>query len=490
MEEHAHHFLSRLDRLSLPHVELALSLYRDHELLKTILDSAKVPDAMDRVALSLADPKDGPFLVVTRNGKFVTCLGEGMRKGSLPVITRETLDGVAVKLEVLRGRMERARKLAGADGGVARLFRRVYDAGSRLSREDFMAASDWHPLLVMEFIRAMLDCAEDVHELKHVLIRQLKRSDKLDPRFTNVARGYYKCVWFIGHLAALAAIDGRLPFEELHPKAYEAMQEFPYAWSSVRQGLVSPAIRGIWGAARIGKMLLPRYKTAYSQAVTLNQVVESVYSLAAIGLRHSRLGAEVEKTLASPLPRSVGGEQYQKILNAVTGLTTAAFVIARDDPKDSLALHRKVGAEFAVQWAPYIKPGSRFKFNRPEDVPDDIAYAFPCNTDLEFALSWKHLEVITAVLPWMANAEAKDLYFPAEYLADFIPEGNTIDDAMALLLPLRDLDAASEPSKRTTPKGSARNEPCPCGSGIKYKRCCAQKPQGNVPAEKDEKNKP
>jgi len=34
---HAHHFLSRLDRVSLPHVELALGLYRDDDMLRYIL---------------------------------------------------------------------------------------------------------------------------------------------------------------------------------------------------------------------------------------------------------------------------------------------------------------------------------------------------------------------------------------------------------------------------------------------------------------------
>ena len=34
---HAHHFLSRLDRLARSHVELALSLYRDGERLRFIL---------------------------------------------------------------------------------------------------------------------------------------------------------------------------------------------------------------------------------------------------------------------------------------------------------------------------------------------------------------------------------------------------------------------------------------------------------------------
>src|ERR1700677_2832149 len=40
---------------------------------------------------------------------------------------------------------------------------------------------------------------------------------------------------------------------------------------------------------------------------------------------------------------------------------------------------------------------------------------------------------------------------------------------------------------RTLPTGSAgklpaRNDPCPCGSGLKYKQCCAIRPRAATPA--------
>jgi hypothetical protein len=49
---HQHHFLSRLDRIAAPQVELALDLYRDHKLLHFLLDQARIPEGAPRVALS------------------------------------------------------------------------------------------------------------------------------------------------------------------------------------------------------------------------------------------------------------------------------------------------------------------------------------------------------------------------------------------------------------------------------------------------------
>jgi len=37
--------------------------------------------------------------------------------------------------------------------------------------------------------------------------------------------------------------------------------------------------------------------------------------------------------------------------------------------------------------------------------------------------------------------------------------------------------AGHDPIRRTEPK-TGRNDPCPCGSGLKFKKCCALKPAG------------
>ncbi|XXU00164.1 hypothetical protein WMF20_10595 [Sorangium sp. So ce834] len=143
---HQHHFLSRLDRVSLPHVELALTLYRDHGLVQYLLRCARLPDGAERVAISLDDPARGPFLVVTREGRFVTCLGAGMRAGDLPVITRGQLDGLTEKVADLRARMAAARELAGPKGHTAQLVDRIFHAGPDLSREEFVGISAFRPL--------------------------------------------------------------------------------------------------------------------------------------------------------------------------------------------------------------------------------------------------------------------------------------------------------------------------------------------------------
>ena len=84
---HAHHFLSRLDRVSLQEVELSLGLYNNPALLRFILARSGLPKDAERVAISLDDRNEGPFLIVTRDGRFVTCLARGMVH-DLPLVRR------------------------------------------------------------------------------------------------------------------------------------------------------------------------------------------------------------------------------------------------------------------------------------------------------------------------------------------------------------------------------------------------------------------
>src|SRR5262249_46693367 len=141
---HAHHFLSRLDRLARQHVELALSLYRDDERLRYVLEEAHVPEGAERVALSLDDPREGPFVLVTRTGHFVTCLSRGMRH-DLPIVTRAELDAISVKHTVFQERDAVRARLTGPDGEAGFILSRILDSGPFLAREEFQALAALHP---------------------------------------------------------------------------------------------------------------------------------------------------------------------------------------------------------------------------------------------------------------------------------------------------------------------------------------------------------
>jgi len=73
------------------------------------------------------------------------------------------------------------------------------------------------------------------------------------------------------------------------------------------------------------------------------------------------------------------------------------------------------------------------------------------------------------LLPWVAGADIEDLYLPAATLAgmglSFSPDF-VLDQLDDYAMYMRRFDTVR---RAATP---GRNEPCSCGSGKKYKRCC------------------
>jgi hypothetical protein len=472
---HAHHFLSRLDRVSLPHVEMALDLYNDVPLLQFILQSARVPEGAARVALSLDHPEEGPFLVVTREGRFVTCLGAGMNAGDLPVITRGQLDGIAAKAGVLRSRLDAARRLAGPMGGVGKLLRRVHEAGDDLCREEFVAIAGLQPLYAWEFFRCLLAASIDVMDTRKVLLPHLRRSDRLRPEFRDALRSYWNTLWSIGHFSVLCALDGWASVERWPEDARSLVPTASISWSAVREGLAPLALKGLWAAARIGKPLLAGYKQRYREANSPFSVINSGAGLAAIGLRHARLHAEVVKVLRAG-PPSAGdttlGQLVRSINDALVGFVDPSVGV----PQDFAVLQHATGADRWVRATRDAPPGTPLRFERVEDVPEDLALCAAVNDPFEFQKDTPAVFDMFLTLPWVARVEPEQLYLPRAAIKAcwmrWEPE-------YSLQNLRRHRDYFTNKPKRVRPRGPARKGPCPCGSGKKYKRCCGEE-EGEV----------
>ena len=145
---HAHHFLERLDRVTRAQTEFALELYRDHEAVAYVLDRVNLPDGAGRVALAIDDAREGPFVIVTRDGRFVTCLGAGMQH-ELPVVPRPQIDALLAKVAEKRARKEIAQRELRPDEEEGTIFQRIISRGSRFAREDFVALTAFEPMLGM-----------------------------------------------------------------------------------------------------------------------------------------------------------------------------------------------------------------------------------------------------------------------------------------------------------------------------------------------------
>jgi len=464
---HQHHFLSRLDRVSLPHVELALSLYRDPEMLRFIIASVRLPEGSERIAISLDHPERGPFLVVTRAGRFITCLGEGMAV-DLPIITRGQLDGIAAKAGDLRARLLACRELAGARGGVGKLLARLYEAGNDLSREEFVAISALQPLYGFEFFRLLFASTKDLEDARTRLLSAMRRSERLKPVYREALKAYWNTFWAIGHFSVLAGMDGPALLDHI-PALREKLLEVSFSWAAVRQGVISLALKGIWAAARIGKPYLSTYKRLLDKAGSLLTLIDAGMGLAALAMRHAKLRAEVEKALAGG-PEIDRESPQGKYLGSLLNLLTSALELDLRSPEAAAELQRSFGAAMCLKCTERLPRGSPFRFERAEDIPEDLAMSMAVNNEGGFLGETEMLIPLFTSLPWVARAAPEQLYLPADFIkATRVPW--TPDHTHELLRAHREHYRPGKPQK---PEGPTRNGPCPCGSGKKYKRCCGE----------------
>jgi SEC-C motif len=466
---HAHHFLSRLDRLALAHVDLALDLYRDHDRLRYVLGEVPLPEGAERVAISLDDPWEGPFVVVTRAGQFVTCLAAGMHAGDLPIVTRSELDAITAKYFLWQEREAARDQLGGVDGGASFLFGRLLDAGPLLAREEFAALAALHPLIGDRYLLLSAEWALSSRKLqlklKPVLklLPKKKRGLTLRAEQAEQLQVYWQTFFASGHLAVLALADGGELVRQQAGGDEAAFGRIGHALAAavIDGGIFSKTVRGSWALGQLGEAWIPHARRLLAAAKSGADVLTALLGLLAIGARHDALRAEVVSIFKDvpPLPN----EESRSWANYVC--ECGVNVLA--DVGTIVANQRKMGAEIAVGARDRYPEGSPYRYRRPEDVPGDVAWSYPFIVTGDIARDEKMLPAALSMVVPAALSEPEQLYLPRRCVELIETKW---EPSTSLEIMTGWLEGLWKPAPR--PAGPTRSGPCPCGSGKKYKRCC------------------
>jgi hypothetical protein len=456
---HAHHFLERLDRVTRAQTEFALELYRDHEAVAFVLARVNLPPVAQRVALAIADAQDGPFVIVTRDGRFVTCLGAGMRH-ELPVVPRGQIDALLAKVAEKRARKEIAQRELRPDEEEGDLFQRILSRGSRFAREDFLALSAFEPMLGQAPYLAMLDLGLEAVKLRSAMAHgahkvQINGSTRV--AFEKLDR----LEWAVAHLMVLSGAGERNDLDEL----LEVTKNSPGTPTvpCAMQGGSTFFLRGAWAAARLGKSALPTYRAVLGSSDDWMCLLDAALGLGAIGLRHASTLSEVKRILRSyASPADGSGATELEVCRAA--IATAVLQTIEDaDQRAQTTL--MLGRDFCVTAGMGLTEGHPLRFAGAEAVHDDLARTAVLSFDGD--MHQEMIQTLTIVaLPVAARASAEDFYYPREVVRAWLGQW-TPDES------LERLKRFAEPKKeavRAEPK-PGRNERCPCGSGMKWKKC-------------------
>ena len=454
---HAEHFLTRLDRLAGTNVELALQLYNDSGLLREVLADAPLPDGAERVAISLDDDTRGPFLIVTRDGHFVTCLGRGMRAGDLPVIARAHLNASARRLTRLREKLALAGRLEG-ERATRRLLKRLFLAADSLSREDFVEVASFEPLLGAAFLDTYVAMGAALTEQAPLLRNARLRGSK----GKAALRDYWSLLHGAGHMALLGSMTAdRERYVALTEGHEGARAAFSHPLTGT--GVTAFILKGAWAAGRLGKLVLPEYKRALTRDVALFELFDTLFALTAIGTRSTKLRTEIRKALdvAPRVARTPQAQQLRDEMGTEVELVCKlAAGLLDTQPEDLEADLLRLGAM-------YLEPG-----RDPPDDPlgRDILRTIPLMSWADGITDGKKLCASLNLIAVTARGGPEQFYLPREAMSAF-HEPWRPEHTRLVLEPLMKVERARRaPVARAEKVG--RNAPCPCGSGRKHKRCC------------------
>jgi hypothetical protein len=457
---HAHHFLERLDRVTREQTEFALSLYRDPEAVRFVLDRVRLPADAERVALALDDTREGPFVVVTRTGRFVTCLGRGMHQ-ELPTVPRDQLDALLEKVSEKRALRELAQREMRPDEEEGDLFTRILSRGSRLTRQDFLAISAFEAMYGTTPYLIMLELAIDALKLRQPMVLGAHRVTRIKSPTAKALEQQDRLTWGVAHLMMLSGAGERRDLDEVLTLSPDRSPTFS---SAAQQGLTF-SLRAAWAAARFGKAAIPLYRRVLGEARDWITSFDSLFGLAAIGLRHSGSTTEVKRILQAQAARDAAEPEGSP--NHLRSLIVGEVIKALEAPDERIEITRKVGGEVCVALGQALPEGHPLRFVDPETVPADLARTAVLSLDADM-MDNKIITMAIYALPTAARASAEDFYYPRDVVRAWLGEW-TPDETLERLKRLAAAEPRQEPRRAESRPG--RNDPCPCGSGKKWKKC-------------------
>lgn len=443
---HDTHFLRRLQRFEAGDLDLALGLYRDPRAVRLILECNPLPADAERVALALTDEPEPPHVVVTRDGRFVTCLSPGMSVKRLPVIARHRVDaGIDSSL-----RVGRADARITEVGGAAALIRRLTHSGHRLAREDFETIALLAPAIQPLLTRQLMRDSKWIQGFQRSMTPRRLRQD--DPAHRRDLHTYMVACDTLKHLTLLSVYGMRSELDLGLPADVAAWVPVAVLLPGDAVGVAACAAY----AAAMGPELLPGYAELWQQATDPAAALAPLVAAVALCVRSPHSRSDVLRCLAdetAPVFDDPGGAEQMRVLVEMVRETFARDLVAENE--------RGIRA--------MLRDNYRGEQGFSDDASDAIVDGVGGLTTAQ-CLAPGGLRFVVPWAAWAALRAPQDLYLPAATLAGMDLRYD-LEVARLGLTAWLGYYRRGAPVARQTPK-VGRNDPCPCGSGRKHKRCC------------------
>jgi hypothetical protein len=248
----------------------------------------------------------------------------------------------------------------------------------------------------------------------------------------------------------------------------EAFRELPLGSCSIRFGMLGPYLRALWATGKLGALTFDAAKRVFRTGASSDGQLDAGLSLAIIGHRFRKCRGEVAKILAIGKREHEAPEvAFRRSVGEVT-LASLEVVSVCDDVRPML---QEVGARLWVQQSKALPADHPLRMTSVDEVPAELAVPQFAAMSADLWTFGINGASVAAMLS-SAALDAEELYFPRA-LADALPPVEFAGWAELCCARVRKDATRSRPSVTAAPK-PGRNEPCSCGSGEKYKRCCGR----------------
>jgi hypothetical protein len=201
---------------------------------------------------------------------------------------------------------------------------------------------------------------------------------------------------------------------------------------------------------------------------------DAALGIGAIGLRHTSAMTEARRVLSAQ--RSAGQAAPDDVEASGRALLGEWVGRVMDNVDESIDQALRIGRELCLIYGSSLPAGHALRFDQPENVPEDLARTAILAFDGD-VLDDKIRAFTLAALPIAARAGAEDFYFPRDVLRAWFGPW-TGEETLDRLTRFDKTSPKKEPVRAAPTPG--RNDPCPCGSGKKWKRCCSGKGTGGA----------
>lgn len=451
---HQTHFLERLERFSHNQARFALSLYYDSELVEATMKLAALPPEADRVAVDLGTSGRGPYILLTRNGRFVTCLAEGMTTGNLPIVRRKRYLKLLARVKEQRRRemLERSR------GGLDSLVGRLFDT-RLLAREDFDALSSHVPEGSLVFLTNAYASWEDVERGREFLLAGGGRNRGAS---TARLRSWTVFLRSIGPQLTLSALDPAALDAQLPKEAKGENSGAHRVYMGLRPGVFDLAAQALWAAGRQGNLLWAPLTRGLPKSDSRLSYISRAAALCCSALRYPRRLPATRHLLLNPLSFEHAGEQAS-LLETLHAELAPIWEEILYFPDQCIEAQRALGSRLLDAAGIPIESSGNHASN-------DLALTAAVQLNRgDFLNDGGALVDLLRCIPWLASVDARELYLPESELVRSGAEW-TLDDSRLALTRWEKFWGKRVPDVRV--RQAKPNDQCPCGSKRKFKRCC------------------